>query len=120
MNLNIFSVIRDEEKEMIMNNNLSASKRRHGWWSIRLNPGPYICLTLNRRLSLRQAVVSASRAGRPIRPDGQQIDGLGSTAGQRHRGGWGLAAKLNWCIHWGALHKNCGCNETRDHEIGEP
>lgn len=31
MNLNIFSVIRDEEKEMIMNNNLSASKRRHGW-----------------------------------------------------------------------------------------
>jgi hypothetical protein len=42
MNLNIFSVIRDEEKEMIMNNNLSASKRRHGWWSIRLNPGPYM------------------------------------------------------------------------------
>lgn len=37
-----FFQLRDEEKEMIMNNNLSASKRRHGWWSIRLNPGPYM------------------------------------------------------------------------------
>lgn len=88
--------------------------------SIRLNPGPYICLTLNRRLSLRQAVISASRASRPIRPDGQQIDGLGSTAGQRHRGGWVWRPNSIGAYIWGALHKNCGCNETRDHEIGEP
>ena len=67
MNLNIFSVIRDEEKEMIMNNNLSASKTT--WLVVDKAQSGAVCLTVNRRLSLRQAV-HFCRAGHW--PDGRE------------------------------------------------
>jgi len=79
---------------MIMNNNLSASKTT--WLVVDKAQSGAVCLTVNRRLSLRQAV----SAGRPLA--GWQRDGLGS-AGQRHRGGW--VWRLNWCIHWGTAQK---------------